>query len=381
MSVAEDIAQEWRSRLRKDHPNQSADVLDSLAQWLLGEDKQRFDRLANPDLSVARRAIDYRYRILQQRYWNVSPERAYRQLIKRLSGLFLIRSKVGTWIALSRDRQRSVVDVVQEVIQEMLQSDRNLKHQLSWIARCTANNRLRNLLTLATLEEYCLRPIRNQPLIVYRFVNYLRRIQKGGMTQVPSGEMIRLISEEISGDEPDTTLSLLDLEAVATYEEEQDLTEQQVLREQVKSRFMDYLSNTLDDTAADWLRLHLKGYSQEAIAKRLQLPIRQVYRLREKVSYHAVRVFTLKEQPDLVFGWLKTSLKEHNFGLTPAEWELFWQRRTDEERRLLNAFKQLDTLDAVAKRLNCKPKQAHTQWAQLYMEAQAVRSQSDIEET
>ncbi|PSN18285.1 hypothetical protein C7271_13350 [filamentous cyanobacterium CCP5] len=378
MSVAEDIAQEWRLRLQRDHPNQNADVLDSLIEWLIGEDKQRYEDLEASDLGIARRAIDYRYRILQQRYWDVSPERAYRQLIKRLSSLFLIRNKVGTWIALSRDRQRSVVDVIQEIIQEMLQSDRNLAQQLGWIASCTESPRLRNLLTLATIEEYCLRPIRNQPLIVYRFVNYLRRIQKGGMTQVPSSEKIRLISEEISGDNPDSTLSLLDFEAVSVYEEQQNLTEQQIARERVKTQFMNYLADTLDETAVDWLELYLKGYSQEAIAKRLGLPTRQVYRLREKVSYHAIKVFTLKEQPDLVFGWLKTSLKHHNFGLTPAEWEAFWQQRTDAERRLLTACKQLDSLEKAARQLNYKStKQVQTLWAQLYLDAQAIRSQGD----
>ena len=67
---------------------------------------------------------------------------------------------------------------------------------------------------LATIEEYCLRPIRNQPLLVYRFVNYLRRSQRGGMTQVPSAELIQLISEEIGTSEADGSLSLLDFEAL-----------------------------------------------------------------------------------------------------------------------------------------------------------------------
>lgn len=374
MPVAEDIAQEWRTRLKQNHPEQNADVLDSLVQWLLGEDINRLNELADNDLNIVRRAINYRYRILQQRYWNVSPERAYRQLIKRLSSLFLIRNKVSTWIALSRDRKRSVVDVIQEVLQEMLQNDRNLAQQLNWISLCTENPRLRNLLTLATLEEYCLRPIRNQPLIAYRFVNYLRRIQKGGMTQVPSAENIRLISEEIVGEESDNTLSLLDFEAVSEYEEKVTLTEQQVLRDQVKQKFMNYLSEALDDTAVAWLELYLKGYSQEAIAAQLRLPIRQIYRLREKISYHAIRVFTLKEQPALVFDWLKTSLKEHNFGLTTTQWETFWQECTQEEKRLLNAFKQWDSLESVSQNLNCKPKQAHTKWMQLYMKAQELRS-------
>ena len=118
------------------------------------------------------------------------------------------------------------MDVIQEVIQEMMRSDRHLAQHFEWIAQCTSNSRLRNLIMLASVEEYCLRPIRNQPLIVYRFVNYLRRSQKGGMTQVPTGELIRLVSEEITGEEGEESLSLLDIQALSRYQEEQSLLEQ-----------------------------------------------------------------------------------------------------------------------------------------------------------
>lgn len=375
MSVVEAIAHEWRLRLQADYPGQGQATYDGVVLWLVGDNSARFEAASEDDLRVARQAIAYRYRILQQRYWGIGPEQAYRRLIKRLSSLFLIRSKVQTWIALSRDRRRTVVDVLQEVIQEMLQSDRHLARQLTWIAQCTENQRLRNLLTLASIEEYCLRPIRNQPLIIYRFVNYLKRTQKGGMTQVPSGELIRLVSEEVSGgEEGESTLSLFDMDALGTYEEDQDFLEQQMQRDQVKRSFMDYLGKNLDDTAVHWLDLHLKGYSQEVIAEHLQLPIQQVYRLREKVSYHAIRVFTLKERPDLVVSWLKTSLKEHNFGLTLSQWTTFWEQLAPEQQRLLSEFKAGKSADAIAQTLKMKPKQVQTQWAKLYLEAQTLRS-------
>ncbi|MBD0336320.1 MAG: HetZ-related protein 2 [Cyanobacteria bacterium Co-bin13] len=377
MSVSEKIVENWRLRLQADYPDQEQAVQNSIVQWLLGEDINRFDDMSADDLQIACQAIEYRYRILQQRYWGVGPERAYQHLIKRLSSLFLIRSKVRTWIALSRDRHRTVVDVLQEVIQEMLQSDRHLAQQTAWIGHCTRNSRLRNLLMLASLEEYSLRPIRNQPLIIYRFVNHLRRSQKGGMTQVPSGELVRLVSDEIAGDDSDTTLSLLDTEAINSYQEEASLIEQQTLREQVKRNFLGYLSRSLDDTAVQWLEMHLKGYSQEVIAERLSLPVQQVYRLREKVSYHAIRVFTLREQPDLVFSWLKTSLQEHNFGLTPSEWAQFLADRSAQERRLLEAFKAGQSVDEIAQTLKLKPRQVQTHWAQLYLEAQALRTKGE----
>ncbi|HEY9654605.1 MAG TPA: HetZ-related protein 2 [Crinalium sp.] len=377
MVAADTIAEVWLSRLREDFPNQPQSVCQSVVSWLLGESPERLATLAEADLAIARQAIEYRYRILQQRYWDVSPEQGYQQLIKRLSSLFLIRNKIKTWISLSRDRRRTVVDVIQEVIQEMMRSDRHLAQQLKWISTCTQNSRLRNLLMLASLEEYCLRPIRNQPLIIYRFVNYLRRSQKGGMTQVPMGELIRLVSDEIAPNDSEDSLSLLDVEAWNQYQDEQSELEQQSMRQQVKNSFVNYLSRNLDDTAARWLELHLNVLSQEQIAQALDMPVQKVYRLREKISYHAIRIFALREQPAMVLGWLKTSLQEHNFGLTPAQWDGFWQDLSPEEQAILTAYKAEYPPDDLARRLGLKSRQIQAQWVQLYLRAQELRTQSE----
>jgi DNA-binding CsgD family transcriptional regulator len=60
----------------------------------------------------------------------------------------------------------------------------------------------------------------------------------------------------------------------------------------------------VEPLAAEWLRLYLQGQTQEAIAQTLDIPVKQVYRLREKITYHAVRVFATKDQPELVASWL-----------------------------------------------------------------------------
>jgi hypothetical protein len=371
------MAQVWLLRLQEDFPDQPKLSCQSIVSWLLGESPERLATLTEPELAIARQAIEYRYRIFQQRYWNVSPEEGYQRLIKRLSSLFLIRNKIKTWISLSRDRRRTVVDVIQEVIQEMMRSDRHLAQQLKWISTCTQSSRLRNLLMLASIEEYCLRPIRNQPLIIYRFVNYLRRSQKGGMTQVPTGELIRLVSDEIAAGDSEDSLSLLDVEAWNQYQDSQNELEQQSMRHQVKTSFVTYLSRNLDDTAARWLELHLNGLSQEQIAQALNLPVQQVYRLREKISYHAIRIFALREQPAMVLGWLKTSLQEHNFGLTPTQWEQFWPALSPEEQAILTAYKEGQPIDALTRRLGLKAKQIQAQWVQLYLRAQEIRTQSE----
>lgn len=304
MVVAEEFAQIWHSRLQEDLPGSSAATRESIVSWLLGEDQSRFNDLTPTLRQVTEQAMDYRYRILRQRYLDVGPERAYQRLIQRLGSLFLIRNKVRTGIALSRDRGRSVVDVLQEVIQELLQNDTYMQQQTAWIAKCTQDARLRNALLLASTEEYCLRPIRNQPLLSYRFVNYLRRSQRGGMTQVPAKDFIRLVSEEIAPDDAEGSVSLLDNQAVTQYQEAQTAEELQELRLSVSQKFEAYLEKAVGPLAAEWLRLYLQGKSQEAIAQALDIPVKQVYRLREKVGYHAIRVFKAKNQPELVASWL-----------------------------------------------------------------------------
>ncbi|MEO0770544.1 MAG: HetZ-related protein 2 [Cyanobacteria bacterium J06649_4] len=368
-----EIVAGWQKQLQTDLPDQSKDTHDAVVQWLVGE-PERFDPMSAGDLRLAKRAMDYRYRIFVSRYLGLSPERAYKQLLQKLGGLFLIRSKVRTWIALSRDRKRVVKDVLQEVIQEMLQSDRHMRSQTEWIRQCTDRGSLRNLLTLATVEEYSLRPIRNQPLLVYRFVNYLRRSQRGGMTQVPSSELIQLISEEIGTDDADGTLSLLDFEALDRYEIQREYEAQQTARQQVKQQFSDYLSEKLGDTAVQWLDLHLQGYAQDSISRQLGLNVREAYRLREKISYHAIRIFTIKEKPDLVFSWLKTSLKQHNLGLTPSEWESYWRGLSEAQKELITALKSGRSFVEIAQSSDMTQKQVMSKWAELYNLAQEKRA-------
>lgn len=373
--LAEDLGENWRARLCLDYPEQSAVTRESIIRWLLGKDLERFEMLAPNQLKISQQAIEYRYRILQQRYLGIAPERAHRNLMQRLGSLVLLRNKIRTWVSLSRDRQRAVVDVLQEVIQELLQSDRYMQQQMTWIAECTSAPRLRNALLFATTEEYCLRPVRNQPLLVYRFVNYLRRTQRGGLTQVASSELIRLVSEEILTENNENSISLLDIQAIAQYEDRQAIEDQQALRTEVKQEFEMYLACQLGADAVQWLQLYLQGQSQEAIAQSLNLEIKQVYRLREKISYHAVRVFTLKNQPELVSKWLETSLQEHGFGLTLQQWQQYWEKLTLRQRQIIELLKAGKNIEAIAQGLKLKTHQVMGEWSKLYLSAQALRSQ------
>jgi DNA-binding CsgD family transcriptional regulator len=375
MAKSDKLTQHWRNRLASECSEQTHATLESIIKWLLGSDLKRFDGITSKELDIAKQAMEYRYRILRQRYLGMGRERAYRNLITRLSSLMTLRNKIQTWIALSRDRHRTVVDVLQEIIQELLQSDNYMQQQMISISQATSDPRLRDALLFASTEEYCLRPVRNQPLLVYRFVNYLRRTQRGGLTQVPGSDLIRLVSEEMLTDDSDNPVSLLDNQALAEYQDAQEQEEQQALRQEVKEEFETYLQENLGQDAVEWLQLYLQGKPQDAIAKKLNKPIKEIYRLREKISYHAVRVFALKDKPELVDGWLSISLQEHNLGLTPKQLLELYEKLTPAQKEILTRLKAGEKLEEIAQHIKLKTHQVMGEWTKIYLYAQALRTQ------
>ncbi|MBD2519090.1 HetZ-related protein 2 [Nostoc sp. FACHB-973] len=371
----EKLALDWQKRLAVECPEQTEATRRSIILWLLGSDSKRFDLFNPKEFEIAKQAMEYRWRILRQRYLGLGRERAYRNLITRLGSLATLRNKIQTWVALSRDRQRSVIDVLQEVLQELLQNDTYMQQQMADIAKYTSDRRLADALLFASTEEYCLRPVRNQPLLAYRFVNYLRRTQRGGLTQVPSRDLIRLVSEEVLTDDSDNRVNLVDSQAIAEYQEAQQLEEQQALRQSVQREFENYLQENLGIEAVEWLRFYLQGKSQEEIAKRLNKPTKEVYRLREKISYHAVRVFALKGKPELVDSWLSISLEEHNLGLTQNQWQQLYEILTPLARQILDLRRAGKSIEEIAQQLKLKTHQVLGEWTKVYLAAQALRTQ------
>ncbi|AFW97137.1 hypothetical protein ANA_C20717 [Anabaena sp. 90] len=370
------LAQYWQQRLITECPEQSQATRQSILNWLLGVDLARFDLLNPKELEIAKQAMEYRWRILHKRYLGMSREKAYRQLISRLSSVVAVRNKIQMWISLSRDRQRSVIDVLQEVLQDLMQSDSYIQQQMTHITALTTDKRLRDTLLFASIEEYCLRPVRNQPILMYRFVNYLRKIQRGGLTQVPTSELVKLVSEEILTENNDNPISLVDNQAIAQYQETQHLEEQQANRQLVQQEFEQYLLENIGQQAVDWLRLYLQGKSQEEIAKQLNKPIKEVYRLREKLSYHAVRVFAIKGQPELIDHWLSISLEEHNLGLTETQWQQLSEKITPIGQQILNLRKAGNSIEVIAQELQLKTHQVLGEWTKVYLTAQTLRIQN-----
>jgi DNA-binding CsgD family transcriptional regulator len=373
-NVAIKIAARWQQRLSVECTQQNLATHNGVVQWLVGVDQDRYTEMTPEQLTIATQAMDYRYRILLQRYLGVPSEKAYKNLMQRLGSLAIVREKVRSWLAVSRDRQRTVVDVLQEVVQEMLQGDKYIRQQVEWISQCTKNPRLRDALMLATLEEYCLRPIRNQPLLAYRFVNYLRRSQRGGVTNVPRDDLIKVVSDSVTDESGESSFNFLDQQVLEAHQEQQEWEETQLLRSRVRDEMLTYLEENLGADAKEWLRLYLIGKTPEEIAQELSMDIKQVYRLREKISYHAVKVFAVKSQPEMVAEWLKTSLQDHSMGLTVSQWQDFNAGLEPKQQRIMAGMKAGETVESIAKDLGLKINQVVSEWSQIYLAAQEIRS-------
>jgi DNA-binding CsgD family transcriptional regulator len=342
--------------------------------WLLGEERENLSTLLPSELQLKSQGCYFRCQLLEKHYLKINPNQAYRKLVIRLSSLICLRHKIRTWLQQSRDKQRAISDVIQEVLQEILKNDRYIQEQIKWIGQCTCDNYLRNILMLVTLEEYCLRPIRNQPLLLYRFVNFLRSQQRGGLTQVPRDEMIKLISEEVESEESESSFSLFDVKAIAESENQQKWEEQQILRQQVQQELANYLAEKLGSEAVTWLKHYLQGDSQEAIAKIMNIPVKQIYRLREKINYHTLKGFAIKIKPELVSNWLEISLQEHNLGLTNQQWQTYWQKLTPQQQEIITHLKQGSDLNTIAKKINLKNSQIISEWTNIYLTAQQERN-------
>ncbi len=367
MTPIEQLEANLRSRLIQHNEKQQKIIIS----WLLGENKEELANCTPQELKIREQGFNFRAQLLEKHYLQVNPNQAYNKLINRLASLIQIRQKIRIWLAQSRDRQRAVADVIQEVIQEMLKNDRYIQEQINWIGKCTQDRRLRNTLMLVSIEEYCLRPIRNQPLLAYRFVNFLRRQERAGMTQVPRNDIINLISEEIESDDTDSSISLFDSIAIAKHEDKEEWQEKQSLRLQVQQELESYLAEKLGQESVRWLKLYLQGRSQDEISKIMNVPVKQIYRLREKINYHALKGFALKIKPELVTNWLEI---EDNFGLTPGQWESYWENLTPSQKQIVNYLQEGQTIEIIAKSLKLTKTQIMADWTTIYLTAQSYRN-------
>ncbi len=164
----------WKSRLSQDEPQQDRKTQETIVRWLLGRDLVSFAHLTSGELASIEQRLDYRYQILRKRYLEQQPSQAYCHLITRLGSLVLRSPHVRTWVMQNRERQKTVVGFIQEVVQDLLQQEPSLQKKIDWIDECTQDSGLREAFLLTSLEEYCLQPVQNQPLLLHRLCHFLK---------------------------------------------------------------------------------------------------------------------------------------------------------------------------------------------------------------
>ena len=96
MGTAQAWIEQWQGRIAEDYPTLPPDWHRSLAQWLVGENPEHLDHVDEERRKIAWNSAEFCYNILRQRYLNVSPDKAYRRLIRRLGNLVLLRNKIRT---------------------------------------------------------------------------------------------------------------------------------------------------------------------------------------------------------------------------------------------------------------------------------------------
>lgn len=151
------LVRAWRSQFHRDYPKESTRNREAILHWLIGREPERFCYFSAAQLAVAAQSIGDRYGILQQ-YLGTNSANAQHQLIQTLccSLLFslyieeveekLVRLASRTWLPLR----------VKAFTQKLRKWDNHIRYQTVWIELCTTDQSLRDILLVATLEDYCL---------------------------------------------------------------------------------------------------------------------------------------------------------------------------------------------------------------------------------
>ncbi|NJN30114.1 MAG: hypothetical protein HC824_06475 [Synechococcales cyanobacterium RM1_1_8] len=150
------------------------------------------------------------------------------------------------------------------------------------------------------------------------------------------------------------------------------------LRDRVLHQLIEYLRSEGHEDCIDYLALRMQDLPAPEIDDILGLSSRQRDYLQQRFKYHVER-FARLHNWELVHNWLGADLNQ-NLGLTPSDWEAFYDTLTDDEQRLVDLKRQQRSetpslTDAqIGKLLGCTPKQVEKRWAKLLALAWKARN-------
>jgi len=143
-------------------------------------------------------------------------------------------------------------------------------------------------------------------------------------------------------------------------------------RDRVITELMKYLESQGQSDCMDYLSLKLQDLSAPEIDQILGLTSRQRDYLQQRFKYH-VEKFAKQHQWQLVHQWLGAGL-EHKLGLTSQQWSVFWHQLTEQQQQIFKLKTARQSDQAIAKTVQCTPKQLQKRWTQMLELAWAIRN-------
>lgn len=235
----------------------------------------------------------------------------------------------------------------------------------------------RTLLELAEYMAFCERyakrriPLpgkRSQQLVILRAQTFSQ--QQPNESNVDMGMVAEGGLSESSHDSHDATVQQLR----SIIAEQKQPNSDHSLRETIIQELISYLEDRNQSECVDYFVLRLKDCSANEIEHILGLTSRQRDYLQQRFKYHLIR-FALSHRWELVHQWLDADL-ERDFGLTPAQWDLFKNRLNEKQLKLLELKQQEVAKTTIAKTLACSATQVDKQWFKLLELAWDIRNRS-----
>jgi hypothetical protein len=226
---------------------------------------------------------------------------------------------------------------------------------------------------MAFTEQYAKRRINlpsgaNQQLIVLRAQGFARRQPQETTVDIEMA-VDSAKTEETESYQRNLAVQQIRSQMVAksTFDPSEDSE-----RDRVITELMKYLQSQGQEDCMNYLSLKLQDLSAPEIDQILGLTSRQRDYLQQRFKYH-VEKFAKQHHWQLVHQWLGAGL-EHKLGLSSQQWDVFWNQLTEQQQKIFQLKTTMENDQAIAKAVQCTPKQLQKRWTQMLELAWAIRN-------
>jgi hypothetical protein len=226
---------------------------------------------------------------------------------------------------------------------------------------------------MAFSEQYAKRRINlpggnNQQVIILRAQGFARRQPLETTVDIEMA-VDSAKSEEAESYQRNSAVQQIRLQMVAqtNFDPSEESERDRVIAELVK-----YLESQGQSDCVNYLNLKLQDLSAPEIDQMLGLTSRQRDYLQQRFKYH-VEKFSKQHHWQLVHQWLGAGL-EQKLGLSSQQWETFVSLLSPQQQEILQLKTARESDQAIAKVIQCTPKQLQKRWTQLLEIAWSIRN-------